>query len=132
MAQFLNLLGWLACVIYATIPGFWLLIHPQAEYWRSRSRSPYRVVLPIWVTMWVVLGLITAPWRHVAFYYSGLTWIPAILLLAAGITLYKYAGVHFTAAQLGGLPEILPNRSNQRLVTAGIHARVRHPVYLAH
>jgi protein-S-isoprenylcysteine O-methyltransferase Ste14 len=132
MIQFLNLLGWLACVIYATIPTFWLLIHPRAEYWRSRSRSPYRVLVPLWMGMWIILGLSTAPWRHVALYHAWVTWIPAVLFLAAGITLYKYAGAHFTAAQLGGLPEILPNRSEQRLVTAGIHAHVRHPVYLAH
>ena len=35
-------------------------------------------------------------------------------------------------AQLGGLPELLPNHTEQRLVTTGIRARVRHPVYLAH
>lgn len=132
MIQFLNLLGWLVCIIYATIPSFWLLIHPRAEYWRSRSRSPYRVLVPLWMGMWIILGLLTAPWRRVALYHAWYSWIPAVLLLAAGITLYKYAGAHFTAAQLGGLPEILPNRREQRLVTAGIHAHVRHPVYLAH
>jgi len=132
MIQFLNLMGWLACVIYATIPSFWLLIHPRAEYWRSRSRSPYRMLLPLWVGMWIILALFTAPWRRVALYHAWLTWIPAILLLAAGITLFKYAGAHFTAAQLGGLPELLPNHHEQRLVTTGIRAHVRHPVYLAH
>jgi protein-S-isoprenylcysteine O-methyltransferase Ste14 len=132
MSQFLNLLGWLACVIYATIPSFWLLIHPHPEYWRSRSRSPYRMLLPLWIGMWIILGLITAPWRQVALYPSGHSWIPAILLLAAGITIYGYAGAHFTAAQLGGLPELLPDHHQQRLVTTGIRAHVRHPVYLAH
>ena len=34
--------------------------------------------------------------------------------------------------QLGGLPEILPNQSHQHLVTSGIRAHVRHPVYLGH
>jgi protein-S-isoprenylcysteine O-methyltransferase Ste14 len=132
MIQFLNLFAWLVCIIYATIPGFWLLIHPRAEYWRSRSRSPYRVLVPLWMGMWIILGLFTATSRHVALYHAWVTWIPAILLLAVGITLYKYAGVHFTAAQLSGLPEVLPNHREQRLVTTGIHAHVRHPVYLAH
>jgi protein-S-isoprenylcysteine O-methyltransferase Ste14 len=132
MIQFLNLLGWLACVIYATIPSFWLFIHPHAEYWRSRSRSPYRVLLPLWVGMWIIFGLIAAPWRHIALYHTWYAWVPAIPLLAAGLTIYKYAGAHFSAAQLGGLPELSPNHREQRLVTAGIHAHVRHPVYLAH
>lgn len=35
-------------------------------------------------------------------------------------------------AHLGGLPEVLPNHKQQRLATAGIRARVRHPVYLGH
>jgi protein-S-isoprenylcysteine O-methyltransferase Ste14 len=132
MSHLLNLLGWLACVIYATIPGFWLLIHPRAEYWRSRPGSPYRVLLPLWMGMWIILALITEPWRHVALYHTWYTWLPAILLLAAGITAYKYAGTHFTVAQLSGLPELIPNHREQRLVTVGIHAHVRHPVYLAH
>jgi protein-S-isoprenylcysteine O-methyltransferase Ste14 len=132
MSHLLNLLGWLACVVYATVPSFWLLIHPRAEYWRSRPRSPYRVLLPLWMGMWIILALITEPWRHVALYHTWYTWLPAILFFAAGITIYKFAGTHFTVAQLSGLPELIPNHREQRLVTVGIHAHVRHPVYLAH
>lgn len=48
-----------------------------------------------------------------------------------------HAGAHFSWAQLGGLPEVRPrdarsSHNNNRLVTTGIRARVRHPVYLAH
>ena len=46
--------------------------------------------------------------------------------------LYKLSGSGFSPAQLGGLPEVLPGHRQQRLVTTGIRARVRHPVYLAH
>src|SRR5262249_50743800 len=35
-------------------------------------------------------------------------------------------------AQLGGLPEVRTNLREDRLITTGIRARVRHPVYLAH
>jgi protein-S-isoprenylcysteine O-methyltransferase Ste14 len=45
--------------------------------------------------------------------------------------LYKLSGIGFSPAQLGGLPEVLPDRQ-QSLATTGIRARVRHPVYLAH
>jgi protein-S-isoprenylcysteine O-methyltransferase Ste14 len=48
------------------------------------------------------------------------------------VILYKLAGSGFSLAQLGGLPEVLPNHSQQRLATTGIRARVRHPVYLGH
>ncbi len=68
MLALLHTIGWLACVVYATIPSFWLIIHPRAEYWRSRGRSPYRLLIPIWIGMWIALSAITAFWRKVSLY----------------------------------------------------------------
>jgi protein-S-isoprenylcysteine O-methyltransferase Ste14 len=132
MAHSLNLLAWIACVIYSTIPCFWFLIHPRAQYWRTRQRSPYRVLLPAWLAMWIIVAAVTALWRHVVLYSTPWTWIPAILLFATGFWLYSQSRKNFSAKQLGGLPELIPRHREQRLVTTGIHARVRHPVYLAH
>ena len=125
-------IGWLACVIYATIPSFWLVIHPRAEYWRSRQRSPYRLLVPLWTGMWAALGLITAPWRNVVIYRTAWSWAPAAVLFAAGLWIYKRSGADFSPAQLGGVPEVMPGHREQRLVTTGIRARIRHPVYLGH
>ena len=130
--HFLRTAGWIACVIYSTIPAFWLLIHPRAHYWRSRRSSPYKILLPIWIAMWATVVAITAPWRGVLLYTINWTWFPAAALLLAGLALYKLSHHHFTLAQLGGLPEILRRRQPQRLATTGIRARVRHPVYLGH
>jgi len=132
MAQLLNFLGWLACVVYATIPCFWLLIHPRAAYWRSRKRSPYLVLLPAWAAMWVVSGLITAPWRQAALYSRGWMWMPALFLFAIGLWLYSHSSKNFSTRQLGGFPELISSHCEQRLVTTGLRAHVRHPVYLAH
>jgi protein-S-isoprenylcysteine O-methyltransferase Ste14 len=132
MTQWLNLCGWLACVVYSTIPSFWLLIHPRTGYWRSRKRSPYLILLPLWIAMWIILGLLTSRWRQTALYTKPWAWIPAILLFSTGLWIYSQSGKHFSRAQLGGLPEVLPNHREQRLVTSGIRSRVRHPVYLAH
>jgi protein-S-isoprenylcysteine O-methyltransferase Ste14 len=121
-----------ACVVYATIPSFWLIIHPWANYWRSRQTSPYRVLVPIWVGMWVLLGLITSPWRDLLLYDSWWTWIPAAVLFAIGAWIYRRSGTGFSAVQLGGLPEVTPGHREQRLAISGIRARVRHPVYLGH
>jgi protein-S-isoprenylcysteine O-methyltransferase Ste14 len=41
-------------------------------------------------------------------------------------------GANFSLKQLQGQPEISAQNEEQRLVTTGIRARVRHPVYLAH
>jgi protein-S-isoprenylcysteine O-methyltransferase Ste14 len=132
MLQLLRTVGWVACLIYASIPIFWLVIHPRVNYWRSRPHSPYRILLPLWLVMWIGLGLITAPSRHLSLYSTGWAWIPAALFFTIGLRIYQLSGKHFGRAQLGGLPELQPGHPEQRLVTAGIRKRVRHPVYLAH
>jgi protein-S-isoprenylcysteine O-methyltransferase Ste14 len=132
MIECFHLLAWAACVVYSTIPLFWLLVHPHVGYWRSRVRSPYRLLLPLWIVSWLVTGLLTAPWRSISLYDTAWSWLPAAALLAAGITIYKLSGAGFSARQLGGLPELLPDPQTERLVTSGIRSRVRHPIYLAH
>jgi protein-S-isoprenylcysteine O-methyltransferase Ste14 len=130
--RFLQTLGWLACAVYSTIPSFWLLIHTRADYWRSRRRSPYRVLLPVWIAMWMAAALLTAQWRHIRIYQTSWTWIPAAGLFATGVWLYLKSGADFSPRQLGGLPELRPDHPETRLVTTGIRSRIRHPVYLAH
>jgi protein-S-isoprenylcysteine O-methyltransferase Ste14 len=124
--------GWLVCVVYSTIPLFWLMIHPRAQRWRERVQSPYRVLVPAWIVMWAGVGALTGPWRQVAIYSTAWSWIPAGLLFCAGFWIYARAGMHFSWAQLGGLPELQAEHREQWLVTTGIRARVRHPVYLGH
>lgn len=130
--QFISTVGWLACVVYATIPLFWLMVHPRAHRWREKQRSPFRFLVPAWITMWVGIGALTGPWRHATLYSTPWAWLPAASLFAAGISLYLRSGAHFSWAQLGGLPEVRSNHGDDRLVTTGIRARVRHPVYLGH
>src|SRR5260370_23062121 len=132
MLETMQTIGWIFCVICSTTPAFWMLIHSRPEYWRSRRRSPYRILLPIWVGMWIVAAASTAPWRGVLLYESRWSWIPAGVLFCCGLLLYKLSHSSFTLAQLGGLPEIRRQHSQQPLVTTGIRAHVRHPVYLAH
>ncbi len=132
MLQALNLLGWIACTVYSTIPSFWLLIHPRVNYWRSRKSSPYLILLPMWIALWIAFGFLTSQWRYATIYTAPWTWVPAILFFSIGIWIYSHSGKDFSATQLGGLPELLPNHGEQRLVTSGIRNYVRHPVYLAH
>lgn len=130
--QSLRTLGWLACVVYSTIPLFWLMVHPRAHRWRASEGSPFRVLVPAWIVMWFGVGALTGPWRSVALYSTWWSWLPAGLLFALGISIYSRAGVHFSWAQLGGLPEVRSGHHDDRLVTTGIRAHVRHPVYLGH
>lgn len=125
-------IGWLACVVYSTIPAFWLAIHSRVEYWRARRGGPYRLIVPAWMALWVVMALITARWRNVGFYSAWWMWVPAIGLLVFGFWLYRKAGAQFSKEQLFGLAELKTGGAEQRLLTTGIRARLRHPVYLAH
>jgi protein-S-isoprenylcysteine O-methyltransferase Ste14 len=131
MSEMLPRIAWIACVIYSTIPAFWLLIHPRAAQWRSRRASPYKIILPVWIAMWIFMAAITARWHSVTLYKNNWMWLPATAFFCAGLMLYKLSHAGFSPAQLGGLPELLPNHQ-QRLVTTGIRAHIRHPVYLGH
>ena len=130
--QIMRTLAWLACVIYSTIPLFWLMVHPRAHSWREKARSPFRVLVPAWIVMWFGIGALTEPWCGVQIYSTAWAWLPAAFLFAAGIFLYFRSGAHFSWAQLGGLPEVRGDHHEQRLITTGIRAHVRHPVYLGH
>lgn len=82
--------------------------------------------------MWIAVGAITFRSRDVSLYTAHWAWIPAVTLFAIGLWIYSRSGKHFSAQQLGGLPEVVNEHPEQRLVTSGIRARVRHPVYQAH
>ena len=130
--QFVRTLGWLACVVYSTIPLFWLMVHPRAHKWREKEGSPFRLLVPAWITMWIGIGAITGHWRDVQIYSTAWSWPPAAALFVLGILLYVRSGAQFSWAQLGGLPEVRADHRDDRLVTTGIRAHVRHPVYLGH
>ena len=108
------------------------MIHPFADRWRNWRRSPFLVLVPVWMLMWIAMALITRLWHLVTIYATPWAWAPAILLFATGILLYVKSAENFTTKQLGGLPEVHGSHPQQRLVTTGIRSRVRHPVYLAH
>jgi hypothetical protein len=86
--QIVRTVAWLACVVYSTIPLFWFMVHPRAHRWREKERSPFRVLVPAWLTMWVGIGAITGHWRNVVLYSTPWAWIPALMLFATGIVLY--------------------------------------------
>jgi protein-S-isoprenylcysteine O-methyltransferase Ste14 len=132
MLVLLALLGWLACVVYSTVPAFWLMIHTRAEFWRKWRASPYVVLIPVWMAMWAVILAITWPFKNLYLYSNPWAWLPAGGLFVVGVWVYHRAGVGFSLKQLGGVPELHPGQHEQRLITTGIRQRVRHPVYLGH
>lgn len=132
MLAWLRGVGWLFAIVLSTIPAYWFLVHPRAESWRKRRGARFRILAPLWMAMWVAVGAITWPWRHVLLYDNPLSWLAAAPFFAVGFYLYHRARATFSFDQLIGRPEVEGDEVDQRLVTTGIHARVRHPVYLGH
>ena len=120
------------CSLYATIPGYWLLIHPRAGYWRAQRQSPFLALLPAWAMMFAIILVVTAKYRDTILYRTEYAWVPAAALFSVGLYLYKTSVDGFTLRQLQGRAEISNDPGEQRLVTTGIRAHLRHPVYLAH
>jgi len=127
----LRTIGWILGLIYASVPPYWLVVHPFVERWRERGVK-LKHVGPIWMLMWLVLGAATWHWRMIALYTSVWAWIPAVALIATAYAIYVRATRGFTHDQFVGRSEIEPATHEQRLNTAGIRERVRHPIYAGH
>lgn len=132
MAAVLRFAGWWFCIVYASIPLFWIAIHPFASYWRSRRRSPYRILLPLWAAIWVLLALITYRWRGLALYRNSWSWLPGLGLILLGFWLYFASTRGFTGKYVSGMAEILPGNSAPQLIISGIRRHIRHPMYAGH
>jgi protein-S-isoprenylcysteine O-methyltransferase Ste14 len=130
MYRFVLALAWFVGTVYATIPLFWLMVHPFAARLRAR-RSPLLMIVPAWFAMMAAVYIATWRWRKAVFYEAGAAWVVAGLLFAAAIFIYQGAHLNFSHAQVMGRSEIEP-RGEQRLVTTGIRRHIRHPIYLGH
>lgn len=123
---------WMVSVLYSSIPLFWFAIHPFADYWRRMNRSPYLLLLPIWAAIISALAWATWPWHSDRLYSSPWMWAPAALLMFFGLRTYSGIRSGFGGHKLSGEAELRPHEHAQELVTTGLHARMRHPIYIAH
>lgn len=130
----ISTLAWLVCGVYATIPLFWLIVHPFADFWRKHFRAPLKVVTPIWILLWILAWLASYPWRNVVLGSSGLNSFSLAAIPFWSITLFIYFGGtrHFSVNQVIGRTELESDRHQQLLITTGLHARMRHPLYFGH
>ncbi len=128
----LDFAGLAICSVYATIPLFWLTVHPLIARWRSVGRRAYVALLPLWFAYALIAFVIGWRFRHVHLYISWMSWVPAILFILMGFVVYQGAGQSFGRVKISGLAELEPSNHPQELITTGIRARVRHPFYLGH
>jgi protein-S-isoprenylcysteine O-methyltransferase Ste14 len=122
----------LVCSVYCTIPLFWLLVHPFIDRWRKRGRRTFALILPIWAVFIMTTFLLVWPFRSERFYANWWMWVPAAFLFWIGFSIYAQGFRGFHRSQVSGLDELEPDQHRQELVTTGIRARVRHPIYLGH
>jgi len=122
--------AWLICGIYATIPSFWMAIHPFASRWRG-VRSRYSLIAPMWMAMWVVAWAVTEPWAHTALYRTPWTWGVTLTCFYVSYRMYSGGVRGMSLPLIVGKQELEPSR-HQHLITHGVHGMVRHPLYLGH
>jgi len=128
----LLLISWFAGGLYSSIPLFWFAIHPFAGRWQRMRRSPYRLLLPLWAAMIAALCAITWQWHAQRIYSAWWTWLFALPFFLIGWRTYGDIRSAFGLARFTGQAELRPDETPQTLVVTGLHATMRHPIYIAH
>jgi protein-S-isoprenylcysteine O-methyltransferase Ste14 len=129
--QALRIISWFTCGIYATIPAYWMMVHPFAPRWRTYGYK-LKVLGSLWVVMWGISWAASYPWRNTLLYHNPGTWVTAPLLWTVSIFMYVNAWRELSFMRVIGQHELEPERHPKLLVTFGVHRLVRHPMYLGH
>lgn len=116
--------------IYATIPAFWMLVHPFAEHWRHKAYG-VKWLAPWWVLLWLVAWACEYPFRDSVLYQLKWTWLISAALWTITVIVYSASAKAFTLGRIIGRHEVDQTKP-QELVTSGIYSRVRNPLYSAH
>ena len=124
--------AWIVGLCYSTIPVYWLAVHPFAEKWQGRKGRVFTPLGAFWLAVIVLTGLLTSPWRYGTIYSTPWSLLPGFALFLLDIYLLSKIGRYFGSDRLIGRHELNPQQADQRLITTGMHARMRHPIYLAH
>ena len=127
-----SIVFWLGSVLYSSVPLFWFAIHPFAARWRRLRHSPYLWLLPLWAAAISAVAWAAWPWHGQQLFSSLWGHAPAVIFFAVGLRIYRRAASDFGARTFRGEPELRPAGHEQRLITTGMHARMRHPIYFAH
>jgi len=123
-------IAWLAGIVYASVPLFWFAVHPFVDAWRERRGKAYPVLLMVWIAEWMLIGRLTAPYRHLRLYTSPWAWLLWVLFAGFGLSVYLRIGAAFGGDRLIGRAELRhavhsePDAASH-LVTSGMHARAR-------
>lgn len=123
--------AWVIGSIYASVPLFWLAVHPFVARWKARRGKIYPLLGLIWLTAIVLLLEISLPYRSQLFYNGLLQLIGWAVFLLLGLSVYRRLD-GFGFDRLIGRNELQPAEHPPVLITSGMHGQVRHPFYLGH
>ena len=132
MLHFAFTFAWILGLGYSTIPIFWLAVHPFVDKWRGRKGRVFTPLGLVWLGAIILLGIVTSKWRYESLYVTPWSLLPGGILAAVDLYLLRKIGRDFGSDRLIGRHELNPQQDDQRLITTGMHARMRHPIYLAH
>ena len=127
--QTLRIFSWIVCGIYATVPAYWMMVHPFAARWRT-ARHKLKILAPLWVVMWCIAWATSFPWRNAPLYHNAGMWIAAPLLWAVSAFMYVRGGRELSLMRVIGKHELEAENRQDTLITSGVHRMVRHPLYL--
>ena len=148
-----RVVAWAAVSVYATIPLYWITTHGWIGHWRRHGSAgrAFRPLVLLWVIYIAAATAVTARWRHDVMLLPNLRWARLLIALVCWIPAWliyrrirefgfgRFVGrVELQADTKPSTPERAPASSAQdtgaaqRLVTGGMHAYVRHPIYLGH
>jgi protein-S-isoprenylcysteine O-methyltransferase Ste14 len=110
---------------------FWLVVHPFARRWRRLGPAVSLTVLYAALVA-AMLGLVLARDRLVVGDLGGSALSAALGVVCFGASIALFRGVRRALplrVQLG-IPELTETTADDRLLTEGIYARMRHPRYV--
>jgi protein-S-isoprenylcysteine O-methyltransferase Ste14 len=124
----------MALMLVAMVPPaflYWFVIHPFVAFWRRVGYGWGMVAgLGQYVVVMMVLVLLRQPLLATDFGTSGLTIAIGVPFIVTGAAVRRRWRKQLRMRTLYGLPELAPERQENKLLCEGIYARVRHPRYL--
>ena len=126
----MNIFRWIAAIIFflqLPNPIFWLVVHPQIDFWRGRAWAAYSTAIMV---SWGGVTALLVIFRDALLMRTQPSELQigfGLLLIAADIWLFARVRKDLGASRLIGKPEL---SGGGEVAETGIYARLRNPRYV--
>jgi protein-S-isoprenylcysteine O-methyltransferase Ste14 len=122
--------AWIITSVCATIPAYWITTHAAISRWRRGGTTSYKALVCWWAAYTLFALLISAPWRYALLYRTSVVaWCASAVLWLFALNVYRRIP-RFGLGRFVGKTELTATPS--QVIRTGMHARVRHPIYVGH